>query len=127
MAFARASRIRGLLARVFRLPRGGRLLDYVRSERRTLRHGFVALLLGALTSFVAGITLASITDTLRELPGLLILIPAVLGMRGTIFGAMGARLGTSTHAGLFEVSRARSRILYQDVFVAIVSTLFSSL
>jgi mgtE-like transporter len=48
-------------------------------------------------------------------------------MRGTIFGAMGARLGTSTHAGLFEVSRARSGILYQNVFVAVVSTLFSSL
>src|ERR687891_1036850 len=123
MAFARASRIRGLLARVFRLPRGGRLLDYVRSERRTLRHGFVALLLGALTSFVAGITLANITGTLRQLPGLLILIPAVLGMRGTIFGAMGARLGTSTHVGLFEVTAERTGVLYQNVYVAVMSTI----
>ncbi len=107
--------------------RARRLWDYVRSERRTLRQGFVALLLGALTAFVAGITLASITDTLRELPGLLILIPAVLGMRGTVFGAMGARLGTSTHAGLFEVTRERTGILYQNAFVGVVSTLFSSL
>jgi mgtE-like transporter len=104
-----------------------RLLDYLRSERRTLRQGFVALLLGAATAFVAGITLANITDTLRELPGLLILIPAILGMRGTIFGAIGARLGTATHAGLFEVTRARTGVLYQNVFVAVVSTLFSSL
>jgi mgtE-like transporter len=102
-------------------------LDYLRSERRTLRQGFVALLLGAATAFVAGITLASITDTLRELPGLLILIPAVLGMRGTIFGAIGARMGTATHAGLFEVTRARTGVLYQNIFVAVVSTLFSSL
>ena len=41
---------------------------------------------------VASITLASITDTLKALPGLLILIPAILGMRGTVFGAIGARL-----------------------------------
>ncbi|MDP8955689.1 MAG: magnesium transporter [Actinomycetota bacterium] len=119
-------RLGGLLARLFRLPRGGRLLDYVRSERRTLRHGFVALLLGALTSFVAGITLANITETLRQLPGLLILIPAVLGMRGTIFGAMGARLGTSTHVGLFEVTSERTGVLYQNVYVAAMSTVFSS-
>lgn len=107
--------------------RARRLRTYLLAERRTLRQGFVALLLGALTAFVAGITLASITDTLRDLPGLLILIPAVLGMRGTIFGAMGARLGTSTHAGLFEVTRERTGVLYQNVYVAVVTTLFSSL
>src|SRR6266540_7000804 len=113
MAFAPRRRVR-------------RLWDYLRSERRTLRQGFAALLLGALTSFVAGITLASITDTLKELPGLLILIPAILGMRGTVFGAMGARLGTSTHIGLFEVTRERAGVLYQNVFVTIVETLFSA-
>jgi mgtE-like transporter len=107
--------------------RARRIWAYLRSERRTLRQGFVALLVGALTSFVAGITLANITDTLRELPGLLILIPAVLGMRGTIFGAIGARLGTSTHAGLFEVSRDRAGVLRQNMFVGITSTLYSSL
>ena len=104
-----------------------RLWDYVRSERRTLRQGFVALLLGALTSFVAGITLASITGTLERLPGLLILVPAVLGMRGTIFGAIGARLGTATHAGIFQVTRDRGGVLYQNIFVGVVSTLASSL
>ena len=102
-------------------------MDYLRSERRTLRQGFVALLLGAAASFVAGITLANITDTLRALPGLLILTPAVLGMRGTIFGAFGARLGTATHTGLFQVTLERSGVLYQNVFVAVVTTLFSSL
>jgi mgtE-like transporter len=107
--------------------RARRIWAYLRSERRTLRQGFVALLLGALTSFVAGITLANITGTLRQLPGLLILIPAVLGMRGTIFGAIGARLGTSTHAGLFEVSRDRAGVLRQNMFVGITSTMYSSL
>ena len=107
--------------------RARRLWDYLRSERRTLRQGFAALLGGTVTALVAGVTLASITSTLNRLPGLLILIPAILGMRGTIFGAMGARLGTATHAGLFEVTRDRAGILYQNVYVAIVSTLFSSL
>lgn len=107
--------------------RARRLLDYLRSERRTLRQGFLALLLGTVTAFVAGITLGSITGTLEELPGLLILVPAVLGMRGTVFGSMGARLGTSTHAGTFEVSRAKTGVLYQNVYVSVVMTLISSL
>ena len=107
--------------------RARRLWAYWRAEQRTLRQGLVALLLSTLAAFVAGIALGSITHTLEAFPGLFILIPAVLSMRGTIFGAMGARLGTSTHAGLFEVTRARTGVLYQNVFVAVVLTLFSSL
>lgn len=107
--------------------RARRLWNYWRSEKRTLRQGFVALLLGTLTALVAGVTLASITGTLQKLPGLLILVPAVLGMRGTIYGAMGARLGTSIHTGLFEVTRRREGVLAQNVFVAVVTGLSSSL
>src|SRR5881409_2991037 len=104
-----------------------RLVRYLLAERRTLRQGSVALLIGAAAALVAGVTLGSITGTLQRLPGLIILIPAVLSMRGTIFGAMGARLGTSTHAGLFEVTRQRTGVLYQNVFVAVAQTLYSSL
>jgi mgtE-like transporter len=107
--------------------RARRLVAYLRSERRTLRQGFAALILGAVTATIAGVVLASITDTLEDLPGLLILIPATLGMKGTIFGAMGARLGTATHAGLFEVNRDRTGVLYQNVFVAVSLSLVSSL
>jgi mgtE-like transporter len=107
--------------------RARRLWDYFRSERRTLRQGFFALLVSTGAALVAGVTLGSITHTLQALPGLIILIPAANGMRGTIFGAIGARFGTSTHAGLFEVSWDREGILYQNTFVAIVTTFSSSL
>src|SRR5881396_1017162 len=107
--------------------RARRLWAYLRSERRTLRQGFVALLVSTGAALVAGVTLGSITNTLQALPGLIILIPAANGMRGTIFGAIGARLGTSIHAGLFDVTRDREGILYQNVFVAVVTTFSSSL
>ncbi len=107
--------------------RARRLWDYLRSERRTLRQGFVALLVSTGAALVAGVTLSSISKTLIALPGLIILIPAANGMRGTIFGAIGARLGTSIHAGLFEVTRERQGVLYQNTFVAIVTTFSSSL
>ena len=75
--------------------RAKRLFGYWRSETRTLRQGLVALVLSTAAGFVAGLTLAHLTGTLTELPGLYVLIPAAVGMRGTIFGAIGARLGTA--------------------------------
>jgi mgtE-like transporter len=105
----------------------GRLLAYWRAEQRTIGQGFVALLLSSLGSLVAGIALGSITGTLDELPGLMILLPAAIGMRGNIFGAMGSRLGTSIHAGLYEPRLTRSGVLYQNVYAATVLTLSVSL
>jgi mgtE-like transporter len=107
--------------------RARRLFAYWRTERRTLRQGFVALLVGTLAALVAGVTLGSITHTLEALPGLIILIPAAAGMRGTIFGALGGRLGTSIHAGLFEITLDRSGVLAQNVVTSVVTTLGSSL
>ncbi|MFL5797916.1 MAG: magnesium transporter [Actinomycetota bacterium] len=100
---------------------------YLRAEQRTLRQGLVALLVGAAAAFVAGLTLGNITGTLRRLPGLFILIPAAAGMQNTVFGAIGARLGTSTHVGVFEVTGRRSGVLYQNAFAGVVLTAFSSL
>jgi mgtE-like transporter len=110
------------------VPRRARILwAYWRAERRTLRQGLVALVLSTLASFVAGLTLAAITGTLEELPGLFILIPASVGMRGVISGATGARLGTSIAAGLFEVSWQRGGVLRHNAMVGLVLTLASSL
>ena len=110
------------------LPRRARRLwAYWRAEQRTLRQGLVALVLSTLAGFVAGLTLSSITSTLSMLPGLFVLIPAAVGMRGTIFGAIGARLGTSTHAGLFEATLRRDGVLAENIDVAILTTLSSSL
>ena len=117
----------GLGAAPARLARRARrLFGYWRSERRTLRQGVVALALSTCAGFVAGLVLGSITGTLEKLPGLLVLIPAAVGMRGTIFGAMGARLGTGVAAGLFEPTLRRGSLLSNNVAVGILSALLTS-
>jgi mgtE-like transporter len=107
--------------------RARRLVAYLRSERRTLRQGFAALLLSTAAGLVAGVTLGSISHTLVLLPSLYILIHAAVGMKGTIFGAIGARFGTATNLGTFEVSRRRTGVLYQNVYVGFVTTFSSAL
>ncbi len=110
------------------VPRRARLLwAHWRAERRTLGQGLVALALSTVAGFVAGLTLAHITGTLERLPGLIILIPAAVGMKGTIFGAIGARLGTANAAGLLEPHLRRGGILRRNVSVAILTTFSSAL
>jgi len=119
-----AERLGAAPARLARRAR--RLLGYWRSERRTLRQGTVALGLSTCAGFVAGLVLGSITGTLEKLPGLLVLIPAAVGMRGTIFGAMGARFGTGVASGLFEPTLQRGSLMRRNVVVGILSSLLSS-
>jgi mgtE-like transporter len=106
--------------------RARRVYQTLRAERRTLQQGVAALALSTGAGFVAGLILGSITDTLELLPGLLVLIPASVGMRGMIFGAMGARLGTGIAAGVFEPTLRRGGLLAHNVEVAIISAVLSS-
>jgi mgtE-like transporter len=107
--------------------RAQRVWAYWRAEQRTLRQGLVALAISTLAGFVAGLTLAHVTGTLEDLPGLIVLIPAAVGMKGTIFGAIGARLGTATVAGLLEPNLRPGGVLHRNVYVAVVTTFSSSL
>ncbi|HEX5616090.1 MAG TPA: magnesium transporter [Acidimicrobiia bacterium] len=83
---------------------GARFVALLRADPAGVRAGFVALLVSGATGLIAGITLGRVTGTLEELPGLLILVPAAVGMRGNVFGALGSRLGTAVHMGTFRLS-----------------------
>ncbi|MFB3737983.1 MAG: magnesium transporter [Candidatus Velamenicoccus archaeovorus] len=107
--------------------RARRLWASWRAEQRTLRQGFVALFISSAGDLLAGLALAFMTDSLNRLPGLTLLIPAAIGMRGNIFGALGSRLGTGIHAGQFEPSRERTSFLGQNVMGAVFLTLATSL
>jgi mgtE-like transporter len=101
-----------------------KVYGYLTEEKETLRQGFAALFLSSIGELVAGIVLAGISGTLGELVGLAVLIPAAIGMRGAIFGAMGSRLSTSIQTGLFELNLRRG-VLAENVQAAAVLSLVS--
>ncbi len=103
------------LARIGRAVTGG--------DPRAYRDGLVALTVAGVSSLVAGVTLALTTDTLEELPGLLLLVPAALAVKGNIFGALGSRLGTSIHAGTFRLSGRFDTIVGANVAAAMLLSL----
>ena len=88
-----------------------------------MRSAFFALLLAAAGSLVAGLTLASVTDTLEQMPGLLLLVPAAIAVNGNIFGALGSRLGTAIHAGTFRLSSGRESVVAQNTAAALALSL----
>jgi mgtE-like transporter len=96
------------------------------ADPASLRQSFLALGISLLASLVAGLTLGAIGDTLEELPGLLVLIPAAIALRGTIFGALGARLGSSIHSGTFRLSVRPQTVLGQNILAAGALTVFVS-
>jgi cation transporter-like permease len=102
---------------------GARVRAVLGPDVRGVGHGLIALLLSAVAGLLAGLALGAITHTLEALPGLLVLVPAAIGMRGNIFGAMGSRLGTSIHAGTFRLSRRPDTVVGQNILASMALTL----
>ena len=90
------------------------------------RDSLVALMVAVVASLIAGITLATTTGKLEELPGLLLLVPAALAVKGNIFGALGSRLGTSIHSGAFRLSPRLDTVVGQNTAAAMVLSLVIS-
>jgi len=104
-----------------------RFLALVRADPTGFRSGFVAHLLSTATGLGAGLILGSITGTLQQLPGLLVLVPAAVGLRGNIYGALGSRLGTAVATGTFRISRRRDTDVGQNLWAAVSLSLSVSL
>lgn len=96
------------------------------TDSATLLQSLGALGVASVGGLVAGVTLGSITGTLEELPGLLVLVPAAIGMRGNIFGAMSSRLGTAIHAGTFSLSLRRGSVVGDNIGAAMALSLSTS-
>ncbi len=105
---------------------GRDVLGHWSRERRTIRQGFSALAISTGVGMAAGIVLGAMEGTLAEHRGLLVLVPAAIGMRGAIFGALGARLGTGILTGLYETALRRGSFTAQNVEAAVLLSFFSS-
>ena len=84
---------------------------------------FAALVVAALAGIAAGLILASATGALEKLPGLLLLVPAAIALRGNIFGALGSRLGTAIHTGTFRLTPRLDSVVGQNVAAAMALSL----
>jgi mgtE-like transporter len=92
-----------------------------------IRESLVAVLLSLVIVVMAGVLFSSMRDALLDLPGLTLLVPGALAMRGNIYASLGARLGTALHTGQLSTDGRGSNILREEVLVVLVQTLLGTL
>ena len=91
------------------------------------RQRLAALVIGVVAASAGGLVLASAEGTLVDLPGLLLLVPGAIALRGNVFGAVGSRLGTAVHTGTFRLSARPDGVVGQNLLsAAALSLLFSA-
>lgn len=100
-----------------------RVVDWVGAD---FAERAVALVVLIVVALIAGVTLGRSARRLEELPGLLLMVPAAIALRGNIFGALGSRLGTAIHAGTFRLSLRPSTTVGENVLASVVLTFATS-
>jgi mgtE-like transporter len=74
-------------------------LEFISARAAVFRQGIISLVLASLGSLIGGIYLGTFSEMLELLPGLVIMVPAAIGMRGNIFASLGSRISTALHVG----------------------------
>lgn len=73
------------------------------------------IVLCGLGAIVAGSTLGLMVDLFSKIPGLLVVIPGIIAMRGNINTALGSRLGSAYHLGIIDADNLWNEDLKQNI------------
>ncbi|UCB59448.1 MAG: magnesium transporter [Thermoplasmatales archaeon] len=73
-----------------------------------------------LGAIVTGSTLILMTGLFKTIPGLIVVIPAIIAMRGNISTALGSRLGSAYHLGVINSDNLWNNELKQNVIGSLV-------
>jgi len=84
------------------MPEQQDYLENYTSVKSIVREALPFELIYTVGGVFAGIILVQMTDQIEMIPGLLVLVPAILGMRGNISCTLGSRLGSAIHLGLID-------------------------
>ncbi len=84
------------------MPERDDYLDRYTSVKSIVREALPFELVCTIGGVFAGIILVKMVDMIEMIPGLLVLVPAILGMRGNISCTLGSRLGSAIHLGLIS-------------------------
>lgn len=101
--------------------------EFLEDHQRSIKEGLIALLICACGDLAAGIVLGNMTYFLEKYPGLLVLIPGAIGMRGNIFGSFGSRLSTNLHIGILTPELKKSETLTNNILASFILTMVLSL
>jgi mgtE-like transporter len=82
------------------------------------------IVLCGLGAIVAGSTLGVMIDLFRDIPGLIVVIPAIIALRGNISTALGSRLGSAYHLGIIDAENLWNEEFKQNIIGSLVLSFF---
>ena len=92
--------------------------------KEMVKQSLPLIVLCGLGAIVAGSTLGLMIDLLKEIPGLIVVIPAIIAMRGNISTAFGSRLGSAYHLGIIDADNLWNEELKQNILGSVVLSFF---
>ena len=95
--------------------------------KEMLKQSLPLLVLCGLGGIVAGSTLGVMTGILENIPGLIVVIPAIIAMRGNISTAFGSRLGSAYHLGIIDADNIWNEELKQNILGSIILSFIVSI
>jgi len=93
------------------------------SQSHLILTGLGALLISAAISSVAGIYLGSAREVLALIPGLMVLLPSIIHIRGSIAGVFASRLSSAMHLGEFSIDFEEGSVLGDNIRASFVITI----
>jgi mgtE-like transporter len=95
--------------------------------KEMLRQSLPLLVACGLGGMVAGNTLGAMIEVLRDIPGLIVVIPALIALRGNISTALSSRLGSAYHLGIIDAHNMWNEELKENIVGSLVLSLLMSL
>ncbi len=93
---------------------------------RLLRDVLPPLSVAALISLVPGYLIAANGDLWNRVPGLLVLVPALIGMRGNVFGSLASRLSTELQTAKHNRNTMARLLTFLDQYIMVEVLLLSA-
>ena len=100
--------------------------EFLADTDSVLKESLIALSICAVGDLCAGIILGNMEFFLKTYPGLMVIIPGAIGMRGNIFGSFGSRLSTHLHIGTISPEFKRSDLLDENIVASLILTMVLS-
>ncbi len=94
--------------------------------RQAIRQSLLLLVICGLFELFAGEILHQMVDGLL-LPGIIVLVPALLGMKGNIETTLGSRLGSAAHMGLITKDDILNAEMRENILGSLFLTIVMSL
>ena len=94
--------------------------------RAIVIQGLSILILCAFIELGAGFALKSMEEYLTLLPGLIVMVPPLLDLRGNINGALASRLGTALHTGIIRPRLALTAELKANLTSSLILSFIAS-